>query len=341
MTEEISGLNQQRFGWCPMEDKFVKTPVLSENKSAGRITVSSGGSAKKAAEIKSGFLIAKESIRTLLKNKKLLWFSLTAALVILAMFILEIYLMNYAHGYSYASLGYTEELFLTFSIQLISVLSLNLLLGGLLINLSQKEKTGCTGEKKIFSDLKKHIRKIFLWSVLLALAGTVIHGVLTNSPSYSHIYPALGSVLYIPFVYYIPPVVLSAQTHIFIKIFISTVLFLATLFVVPAIVTDRKDLFNAALSSFSTIKRTGIEILGCFLIFGALILLISLPQTLISASPAIVGYDYHFFSVYSTEMAAVCIVYLIVWWASLASVFTLCGIAVHKLNEYAKTGIPK
>ena len=266
MTENASDKNQKSLGWCPMEQNFIKTPVYCIGDCYDSTEINSGGGEKKNFRIKNGVIIAKKSIQTLFQNKKLFWFSFIAGLIILAMFVLEINLMSLADSHTYWTLGYLQGLLFTFSIELLAFSAINLLLADLLINLSLAKTKGYVDLKLSLSVLKSHFYQVFGWSFIIALAGTALYTVLTHSHLYTHIYPWFASVLYIPFIYYIPDIVLSAQNHIFIKIIISSALFLMTLFTIPGIVLENKNIISALLSSFSVFRKALIEIFGCFLI---------------------------------------------------------------------------
>ena len=75
----------------------------------------------------------------------------------------------------------------------------------------------------------------------------------------------------------------------------NTVLLLLALYVVPVIVLENKGLFMALAGSVRLMKNTWNEMLGCTLIFGAIILMVAAGGLLIGQSPALLNNDYDFF----------------------------------------------
>jgi hypothetical protein len=102
-------------------------------------------------------------------------------------------------------------------------------------------------------------------------------------------------------------------------------------------VLENKSLSDAVTGSILYLKKTWIEIIACFFIFGLFLLGISLLAPLIDMTPVFVDYDYHFFSVYSIEMAVICILFLLGWWVTTVIGFTVAGIAIQNLHTLGKT----
>ncbi|MDD4127793.1 MAG: hypothetical protein PHV39_08945 [Methanomicrobium sp.] len=344
MTIRTSEVIHRWMGWCPNTPMTRIATVLPAEKSENIHQPQPGGGAGVKERIRQGTGIAVQSIKTLIHNKQLLWFSFLAGLVILIMTFWESAFIIYSSSlhfgsYSYWSFGYKSGLILTFVIEIISIFCLNFLLASLLLSF-QSDNTESLGKvRKGLSLAKSHVQSITGWSFILALLGTAIYTIIVHHPYFGHLYPAMVTfTLYLPFVYYIPDILLSAMSFVFIKMFVNVFLFILTLFVIPVIVLENKNLPDAVTGSISYLKNTWIEIVICFFIFSLIMLGISLLDPVIRMTPAFAGYDYHFFSVYSIEMALICILFLLGWWITSVIGFTVAGIAIKNLYTLGKTG---
>lgn len=331
---------KKKMGWCPNTAMMQTAAVMPLEK--GEIVHNprpdGGDGGRKRIVLGAG--IAVRSIKTLFSNKRLLWFPLLTGLVILFMFAAELLLMIYSGSYSYWLLGYKAGLVLTFAIEMVTIFCLNLILAGIILGLYGGQ-TGPATVRKGLSLGKSRLKPVAEWSFLMALAGTAVYTVLVHHPYYNHLYPAfVTATLSIPFLYYIPGMVSAAISQTFILMSINAILLTVTLFVIPGIVLGERDFPAAAKNSFFILRKTWIETAVCMIIFGLILLWISLFDPLIQMIPLITGYDYHLFAVHATAIAAVCIIFLLCWWTVVSAVYTIAGIAVSDLYKLRETVQP-
>ncbi|MBN1431194.1 MAG: hypothetical protein JW931_00300 [Methanomicrobiaceae archaeon] len=329
---------RKKMGWCPNTAMMQTAAVLPSEKPEIVHNPRPDGGGKRIAR---GAGIATRSIKTLFSNRKLLWYPLLAGLVILFMFAAELLLMIYSGSYSYWSLGYKTGLVLTFAIEIASIFGLNLIMAGIVLCLYDSQAGPATVRKGL-SLAKCHLKPVAEWSFLMALAGTAVYTILVHHPYYNHLYPAfVTATLSIPFLYYIPGMVSAAISQTFTLMFINAILLTITLFVIPGIVLGKRDVPGAAKNSLFMLSKTWIETAACIIVFGLILLWISLFNPLIQMTPAFTGYDYHFFAVHATAIAAVCIIFLLCWWAVVTVVYTVAGIAVTDLYKLGNTVQPE
>jgi hypothetical protein len=120
---------------------------------------------------------------------------------------------------------------------------------------------------------------------------------------------------------------------------INSLLFLAALYLVPAIVLDKKGLVQALAGSVTLLRRTWRELLGCTLVFGLIVIGVAAVALLIGQSPALLSHDYDFFISRSRgylPMMVVCYGFIIACWALMAVGFTTAGVALADLYTHGK-----
>jgi len=149
------------------------------------------------------------------------------------------------------------------------------------------------------------------------------------------------AIFYLPYAYYIPDP-LSAAIFISVQImFVNIILFLIALYIVPVIVLEKKGLIPALAGSLRLMKKTWRELLGCALVFGAIVIGIATVELMIGQSPLLLNHDYDFFLQVSRGqvlMTGICYGFILTCWAMMASGFTAAGIAITDLYAYGKAG---
>ena len=169
----ISEIAEHWFGLCrkpPLVHASQADIVnLPEPAHEGRPDGGAGGS----GSISRGIGSALSGMRTLNRNRQLLWFTLLAGLVLAGTTIAQ------------GALGYvtwtmqpseTEWVVLTFTIELATLFCLVFLLTGLVLSIPSKKE----GHVSFFEGLtgaKKYIKAIIVWSVVLALAGMLLFSI--------------------------------------------------------------------------------------------------------------------------------------------------------------------
>jgi hypothetical protein len=240
----------------------------------------------------------------------------------------------------------------TFVIEFATVFCLVFLLAGLIMSVSPKEG----GPVLFFQGLtkaKKYVSPLTGWSVVVALAGTLLF----TAGKYSN--------LVSPFIWQSPISVLNQFPFNFILNYliplpnlwgglgialvdtlilsaINILLFVLTLFVVPQLVFERKNLKGAVLGSFILIKKILGEVAACVLGLGAIIFAASLMFLLFRFSGVDqvwwdAGQMYTSYSPPSDVWAAAGLLYVFALSALVLVVATVGGIAALDLYTYAKT----
>jgi hypothetical protein len=313
----LSEVIRKRLGWCPegrtirAAPAAVTVPPVTANS-----PVPEGGSGG-SGRIDRGIKLALGSIRILVKNKRLLWFSLLIGLAILfslaaTMFIQIISGTNPLPGTTFVAdfgvslleKGSIPWFALTFSIAFISTFLTLCLLGGLYVCASSIFLGKTVSIREGLSRVGKYLRPLAGWTLIGAVFGTVFSFTTNGSPA--SIPVTFGSVI------------------------ITAIFGILTIFVVPGIVLDNEGLLTAIWKSLSLVRKIWGEIVVCAGIF----LLIVFAIELVTLVPIIsIG-----FSTGSTGMVGTAIVLTMLVWAVILFIgSTLVGIATLGLYMYAKT----
>jgi hypothetical protein len=194
--------------------------------------------------------------------------------------------------------GIPSLLVQTFAIEFLTVFCLVFLLASLVLSLSSKEG----GTVSFFQGLrmaKKYLRPLTGWSIVVALAGTLIFiaGMYSYVPTWlspfniiSALYFKLAYFLFtvrytFPFNFVLVPSFYVPNLHpgggewlfswalecTLILSAITVILFVLTLFVVPLLVLERKSLKEAVLGSFTLMKNIWGEVAACVLGLGMVV----------------------------------------------------------------------
>jgi hypothetical protein len=269
-------------------------------------------------------------MRTLNRNRQLLWFTLLAGLVLagnaigqgaLRYFNRYMQPSHFAAGEGPISLfglssGYIVSYVMDFFIAFATLFCLACFLAGLVLSISSKKE----GSASFFEGLagaKKYKKTIFLWSVVLALAGMLLDRI------YSLYYPVChesscswidifgrgiftSTITQFPFNWTLDWNMLtelpgyggrSLLLWIYPSGFMETLrfsaihllLFILTLFVVPLIVLEQKTLREAVMGSFAMMKKTWVEVTACAVFLGVVVYGVFLTYLLVQAASGIVS----------------------------------------------------
>ena len=271
------------------------------------------GGAGGPGTIRRGIGAALSGTKTLIHNRQLLWFSLLVGLVLAGQFIVQWLLFVYPF---YAS-DSLQQFVLTFTVELPTVFCLVFLLASLILSLSSMNG----GTVSFFQGLnmaKKYLIPLAGWSVVVALAGTLIFIAGQYSSFLSAWFPpftpiptswsAIWQFLFnmfdqIPFNYILyPDLYVSnlpggvwgikfALFYTLIFSAINAILLVLTLFVVPLLVLERKRLKNAVSGSFALMRNIRGEVAVCVLGLGMVVFAASLTYLLFQVVAGIVALD--------------------------------------------------
>lgn len=268
--------------------------------------------------------------------------------------------------------GLPSLLVKTFAVELLTVFCLVFLLAGLILSLSSK-KDGTASFFQGLKHAKKYLRPLTGWSVIVALAGTLIYvagrypflpawfepfnivsalsGTLSIFLFYVHYtFPfniLLSPTLYIPD---LPPefggdgwLITWVLENTLILSAITVFLFVLTVFVVPLIVLEGRSLKEAVLGSFNLMKKIRGEVVVCVLGLGMVVLAAWLAFLLLRFSVVdivwwVAGPMYVSFTHHSDAWIAAGLLYVLALSCFVFVVATVGGIAVLDLYTSAKTG---
>ena len=266
--------------------------------------------------------------------------------------------------------GLPSLLVQTFTIELLTVFCLVFLLAGLMLSLSSKEG----GKISFFQGLKrakKYLTPLTAWSGVMALAGTLIYiagrysflppwlqpfNIISalETPLYGFLFYmryqfpfniVLSPTLYIPS---LPPqfggdgwLISWALEGTLILSAITVFLFILTLFVVPLLVLERKNLKEAVLESFILMKSIWGEVATCILVLCGAVFVAWLAFLLFRFSVfdlvwGVAGPMYASFTYHSDAWIAAGLLYVLALFSLVFVVATVGGIAVLDLYTSAK-----
>lgn len=332
------GLCRKAPALCTAPAIFMEIPVTAnpaQSDGGGR----NGGSAR----IRSGIGIATGSIRTLFRETHLLWFSLLAGLVILFLFAAEgwsvthynLIPLPYSIWIPFGDASLTVFNLQLFLIETISLSCFTCVLACLILYRNASRVKKPVTIRNAFDKVNAHAGTLAALSITMALVATVIFEIISQSQFIGKIiFPINMALFNLPYAYYVPNGISAMYYFSFIITAINIVLFLLALYVVPGIVLEKKGVLPALAGSVTRIKRTWRELVGCIVIFGAIILGVVAIGLLIGQSPLLLNHDYDFFLQVSRGqvlMTAACYGFLIACGMLMTLGSTVLGIAITEL----------
>ena len=257
--------------------------------------------------IRRGIGAALSGTKTLARNRQLLWFTLLAGLVLAGYTIGQgaLWYMDRILQPDIIAL-YVQDFLLGFA----TLFCLVFLLAGLVLSVSSKKK----GSASFFGELagtRKYKKAIFLWSVVLALAGMLLFRIWVYSfvwlpPEFRFLtifWPGLftTTIVQFPFNWTLDWNLLTElpgyggrslllliypfgflETLDFLAI--NLLLFILTPFVVPLVVLEQKTLREAVTGSFAMMKKSWAEVTACAVFLGVVVLSVFLTYLLVQAA---------------------------------------------------------
>jgi hypothetical protein len=311
-----------------------------------------GGAARGLGRIRNGISIATGSIRALISDKRLLAFSFLSGLAILFLVLAERWNLTHIDT-SYAvsnliTIPVSDSFLIIFDLRLflieaVCLSGFTLLLAALVCYRNAKSTGRSVTFRRAFTGASRHAATLAALSVAMALVATLLLEITAQNEITGKIEFAISMALFwLPYAYYFTPNgIFSALFFSFRMMVANTVLFLLALYVVPVIVLEGKGLFPALAGSIRLIQKTWREMLGCALVFGAIILGVVLIGLVIGQSPALLNNDYDFFLQNSRGqlvMMTVCYGFLLACGVLVALGATVLGVAVTDLYAWGRTG---
>jgi len=254
MFMRFSEIIRRHLGWCPNARSIGTAPAVRVNAPVSIDLPSPDGGEGRPGRIDRGFRLAVGSIKILLRNLRLLWFSLLTGLVMFFSLATSLYIQVVSGTNPFPGTGFVtyspevliakgslQWLALTFGTTFICTFLNYFLVSGLitcvLFILSGKTIS-----------LKEGLARA--WDHRVSLAGWAAVGALVGTASAFIMYSETGNI----------PVTFLALGAVFLFCVL-------TMFVLPAIVIDNQRLVPAIRDSISLFRKTWGEVVVCFGIF--------------------------------------------------------------------------
>jgi hypothetical protein len=335
--------------WCPNAPVLRTAAAVLTVPSATAYTAQPGDRATgDRGRIRHGIGIAAGSIRALIGDRHLFWFSLMAGLVILLLIAVEAWFLTHTGSIMPLlpgiQVGDSFLLFDTrlFLLQAVCFSCLTLVMTALFLYRSRNSAAKTLTIRDAFSLVSPHTITLAGLSLLMALTGTILEAIVTQTWFFGRIVSGITMTLFwLPYAYYFSDVFTSAVFFSAIIIAVDAILFLLALYVVPLIVLENRKLLPALAGSAALVKKTWQEVLGCIIVLMAIVLGIAAIALVIGQSPLLLGHDYDFF-LSSTRglflMTGVCYGFILACGMLMAVGSTVTGIAVTDLYACGSTG---
>ena len=369
MMPRISEIVHEWLGWCPYTPTTRTAPAVlivpPENIHSSQ--PGDSGSAGNHSRIRHGISIAAGSLKAVFRDRQLLRFTFLSGLVMLFLIAAEDYIamqnanivtqldnsLSFIIGFPpenplivydarFFNIGipsgnsYFSFDILLFTIEMVCLFCFAVLLAGLVIYRTGKCTFRPPTIRESITGVGTHVRPLAGLSVTMALFGAFLHAIVFQTQFFGKIIFTIEMAVFnLPYAYYLQgePIYMAVY-HSFEIMFINILLFLVTLYVVPVIILEKKGLVHALTGSIALMRKTWRELLGCVIIYGAIVLGVAAIALLIGHSPYLLNRDFDFFINLSRGqqlMMAVCFVFLTGCWAMMAAGFTAGGIALTEL----------
>ena len=347
----LSEIMLEWMGWCPNAPAMRTAPAVLVVPAVTINPVQPSGGAGGSGRIQCGMGIATGSIKTLIRNKQLLWFSVLTGFVMLLLVATE--------AFTVANTGSAIPLIVSilimdsylvfdtriFLIQAVCLSCFNFLLAGLVLYRSWGSFGKSLTIRDAFSAVTPYSGTLAAFSIVMAVAGTFIEAIVTQTQMFGKIVFSISMVVfYLPYAYYLPDVLSSALFFSAIIMAITILQFLLALYVVPGIVLETKGLLPALAGSVALMKKTWRELLGCNIVFWGIILVVAVIALVIGQSPLLLNHDYDFFLQMSRGqvlMMVVCYGFILACGVLMAAGSTVLGIAVTELYACGTAGVTR
>lgn len=340
----IAEIFRQYLGWCPNTPAMRIAPaaLAVPQVALNPAHPDGGGGDGGPGRIRRGIGIATGSIRTMVRDKRLFWFSFLAGIAILFLLVAEGWNVTH-HDYTLPSLiwiPFGDSALIVFDLRLfliegICLSCFTLLLAGMVIYRNR----ACAGKhiriRDAFAGINAHAGSLAALSFVMALVATALFEMSAQSQFTGKIEFAISmAMFYLPYAYYVPNEVFSALFFSFRIMVVNILLFLLALYVIPVIVLENRGFPASLAGSVILMRKTWRELLGCILVFGAIIAVVAAIALLIGQSPLLLNHDYDFFLQMSRGqvlMTIVCYGFLFACGVLMAVGSTVMGIAITEL----------
>jgi len=348
----ISEVIHEWMGWCPHAPVIRTAPavLVVKPENIHPVQPDDGGSAARSGRIRQGVTIAAGSLKAIFRDRRLFWFTVMAGLVMCFLIAVEEWTVAHIQSsppflivlpMSNTVLPYPFLDTRLFLIEMICLSCFTILLACLIFFRTGNREQESRTIWEAFAGVSAHAGPLGTLSIIMALFGILLIEIISQSQFFGKIISTVGMAVFnLPYAYYLPNS-LSSSIYISAKImFVNIILSLVALYVVPVIVLEKKGLVSALAGSLGLMKKTWCELLGCGLVYGAIVLGVFAVALVIGQSPLLLNHDFDFFINMSRGlplMMTVCFLFLTACWIMMAAGFTAAGIAITDLYGCGKT----
>jgi len=322
--------------------------MLGEAETTPPVQPDAGGAAADLGGVRCGIGIATGSIRTVIMDWQLRRFTAIAGLVIIALTIVEGGLLTHreiSRPFLFSVNFHDVDMvinMLDILVLAIFLFCFSIMQAALVLyrngNRTDRKRTA----REAYTGAWAHAGPLAALSAVMAIAGILLFEGIRHGQYFGKIFGSIDHALFfLPYAYYIPDIPGNALYHTYQYMILFSLLFLLALYVVPIIVLEKREVRPAVAGSVRLMGKTWQELLGCILVLGAILIVISLVALLIGQSPALLNYDYDFFLQMSrgqVPMTVACYGFLLTCGALMATGLTALGVAVADLYAHGKPG---
>jgi hypothetical protein len=232
----------------------------------------------------------------MVRERQMLWFSLISGLLMFFLFALMYWTRGNVYYDPFLIRILLGDFILWFDPRLVPILAFCLfcftfLMAGLIRYRNRIRTDHPLTIREGLSGARAHAVPLAALSIAMALAGTILIAVVT-SDNLADISIQMMDI-FMPYIWFLPDGLGLSITFWLMSVIlcVTILLFLALLYVVPVIVLENKGLVPALAGSVTLIRKTWREMLGCILVYGALVLLIGVISLVMSQSLSLYNYD--------------------------------------------------
>jgi hypothetical protein len=276
-------------GLCPKAPALHSAPALltasQEALPADRPDGSGSG------RILLGVSIASGSLKTMVHDRQLLVFSFLSGIILF--FLVEAEAYNVGHFHYVLpflitlSIGDPVIVFdpLIFLVEIICLFCFTLVLAGLVLHRNGDGASAPVTVRERFSGVFSYAGPLAVLSVALALLAIMVFAIVYQSLFLTETLSGIFAIFFWPPHSFVLGEMVDRLSLMFLILFISFVPFLVALFLVPAIVQEKKGLVPVLAGSIASFRRTWREMLGCGLVYGTIGLFVAAVALVIGQGP--------------------------------------------------------
>jgi len=295
------------------------------------------GPAGRSGRVQMGVSIAAGSLKTIVRNRYLLVFSVLSGLVMFILIMAEVGVLKHFNktlpfqiniSFSNTFIVFDPWLFL---VEMICLSSFTFLLAGQVLHRNGVKKPVAVREGYI--NVAAHAGPLAVLSIAMALITTIMFEIIFQSQFFVRIGGSIVSAFFwIPYDYVLDGISSTLQIS-FQILFINIIPFLVVLFLVPVIVRETKRPVSALTGSLALLRRTWREMVGCILVYGTIVIIVAFVALVIGQLPALLYDRGYYLSMYLGHLLTTDIYYgfILACLILMAAGFTAAGIATAEL----------